>query len=60
MANWIREILIKLYLLDRPVAQRDKKDRRKVERRWKGSEGDFPKPTRDSRRKKERRKKKRR
>lgn len=60
MANWFKGILMRLYILDRPVVRRDKKDRRKGERRWKGSEGDMPKSARDPRRKGDRRRKNRR
>ncbi len=60
MANWFKEILMRLYLIDRPVVKRTKADRRKEERRWSGAEGDKPSPAGDPRRKKDRRKKKRR
>lgn len=60
MANWFKEILMRLYLIDRPVMKRGKVDRRKGERRWSGPEGDLPSSGNDSRRKKDRRKKKRR
>lgn len=56
MSPWLREILMKLYLIDRPVAKRDRKDRRKDERRWLGEEGDMPGARSGSRRKKDRRK----
>lgn len=58
--GWFTEILMKLYLIDRPVADRKRSDRRKSERRWQGPEGDMPKALHDPRRRKERRKKKRR
>ena len=60
MANWFKEILMRFYLVDRPVAHRSKLDRRKGERRWSGPEGDKPNPAKDPRRRKERRTKKRR
>ena len=58
--GWFKELLMNLYLIDRPVVNRSKRDRRKSDRRWQGPEGDLPKPLRDPRRRKERRKKKRR
>jgi hypothetical protein len=58
--GWFKELLMNLYLIDRPIAHRGKPDRRKADRRWKGPEGDMPRPRRDPRRKRERRKKKRR
>ena len=57
---WFKELLMKFYLTDRPVADRKKQDRRKEERRWTGSEGDKPSSFGASRRKKDRRKKNRR
>lgn len=56
MIEWFKEILRKLYLLDRPVAKRSRKDRRRSDRRWQGFEGDKPTAVSDSRRRKERRK----
>jgi hypothetical protein len=59
--GWFKELLMKLYLIDRPVADRKKKnDRRKGDRRWKGPQYDFPTPRHEPRRKKERRKSERR
>jgi hypothetical protein len=59
--GWFRELLMKLYLVDRPVADRQKKrDRRKGERRWKGPHDDMPKSYPDVRRKRARRKRERR
>ncbi len=60
MANWIKEILMRLYLIDRPIASRGRGDRRKDERRWGGPEGDMPRRRPDPRRKRDRRKKTRR
>lgn len=58
--GWFKELLMNLYLIDRPIVSRGRSDRRKGPRRWSGPEGDKPTPPRDPRRKKERRKKKRR
>lgn len=58
--EWFQEILRKLYLLDRPVAKRSKKDRRKSDRRWQGFESDKPTSLSDARRRKDRRKSSRR
>ncbi len=58
--GWFKELLMTLYLMDRPIANRKKVDRRNDDRRWRGSEGDMPRAARDPRRKKERRNKKRR
>ncbi|HVZ80481.1 MAG TPA: hypothetical protein VHE12_06705 [bacterium] len=60
LIGWLKDILRKLYLLDRPVVQRSKKDRRHNDRRWQGAEGDKPKAAADPRRRKERRKTRRR
>jgi hypothetical protein len=60
MPNWLKEILMKLYLMDKPVAARKGVDRRKGEKRWQGPGHDKPRPLRDPRRKRERRKKERR
>jgi len=54
--GWFKEILMKLYLVDRPVASRKGQDRRKAPRRWEGQVS----PSRDPRRKKDRRQKGRR
>jgi len=54
--GWFKEILMKLYLVDRPVSSRKGRDRRKDERRWEGQVS----PSKDPRRKKDRRKKPRR
>ena len=53
--GWFRELLMKLYLVDRPVAVREKKERRRNDRRWKGPLHDIPTARTDARRKKERR-----
>jgi hypothetical protein len=50
--GWFKEILMKLYLVDRPVASRKGPDRRKGPRRWSGQAH----PAKDPRRKKDRRK----
>ncbi len=58
MPQWLEALLMNLQIIDRPVASRGRKDRRKDERRWQGPDGDKPRPRTDPRRKKERRKKK--
>ncbi|HTC20016.1 MAG TPA: hypothetical protein VK859_04160 [bacterium] len=60
ISNWFKELLMKLRIIDRPVASRSRKDRRKDERRWQGPDGAKPRPSRDPRRKRERRQKGRR
>jgi len=57
--GWFKELLMKLYLIDRPIADR-RADRRKGDRRWIGPDGDRPSASHDPRRKGDRRKKKRR
>ena len=59
MANWFKELLMRLYLVDRPVASRQG-DRRKEERRWSGAPGEARSPLKDPRRKRDRRKSQRR
>jgi len=59
MANWFKELLMRLYLVDRPVGSRQG-DRRKEERRWSGPPGEARTPLKDPRRKGERRKNQRR
>lgn len=54
--GWFKEILMNLYLVDRPIADRKKKERRKGSRRWE----EQAKALKDPRRRKERRKVKRR
>jgi len=54
--GWFKELLMKLYLIDRPIADRKKQERRKGSRRWE----ELPKALREPRRRKERRKGKRR
>ncbi len=58
--GWLRKLLIKLNLMDSPIEDRKKEERRKLERRWTGTQQDLPRGIKDPRRKKERRKKKRR
>lgn len=52
--GWFKELLMRLYLIDRPVGVRKKDDRRQGERRWEGQ------PNAQGRRRKDRRKDQRR